>query len=116
MSTIKETVSINRKYKDRLFCMLFGENENKENILSLYNALNHTHYTNPEDIEIITLEDVIYIRMKNDAAILVDSYLSLWEQQSTFNPNMPIRGLMYFGNLYDTYIEKNELNIYVQSW
>lgn len=34
------------------------------------------------------------------------------EQQSTLNPNMPLRGLMYFGNLYDSYIESNGLNIY----
>lgn len=50
--------------------------------------------------------------MKNDVSLLVDSVLSLWEQQSSFNPNMPIRGLMYFGGLYEAYIEKGELNIY----
>lgn len=109
MITTKDGIKINNKYKDRLFCLLFSD---KANILSLYNALNNTHYNNTEDIEITTIEDAIYIKMKNDVSFLIDSYLSLWEQQSTFNPNMPIRGLMYFGNLYDAYIEKNELNIY----
>ena len=103
---------INRKYKDRLFCMLFGSEEYKENILSLYNSLCKTSYTDINDIQIYTIDDVIYIKMKNDVSILLDSYLYLWEQQSSFNPNMPLRGLMYFGKMYDRYIDENSLNIY----
>lgn len=103
---------VNKKYKDRLFCLLFGNEEHKDNILSLYNALCHTTYTNEEDIQIYTIDDVIYIKMKNDVSILLDSFLYLWEQQSTFNPNMPIRGFMYFGKMYDRYITENSLNIY----
>ena len=81
-------------------------------ILSLYNALCNTSYTNTDDIQIYTIEDVIYIKMKNDVSVLLDSFLYLWEQQSTFNPNMPIRGLLYFGKMYDKYITENHLNIY----
>lgn len=103
---------VNKKYKDRLFCLLFGNEEYKDNILSLYNALCHTSYTNVEDIQICTIDDVIYIKMKNDVSILLDSFLYLWEQQSTFNPNMPIRGFMYFGKMYDRYITENSFNIY----
>ena len=103
---------VNKRYKDRLFCLLFGNEEYKDNILSLYNALCHTTYTNEEDIQIYTIDDVIYIKMKNDVSILLDSFLYLWEQQSTFNPNMPIRGFMYFGKMYDRYITENSLNIY----
>ena len=103
---------INKAYKDRLFCLLFGREEYKENILSLYNALNNTSYTNVEDIEITTIDDAIYIKMKNDVSFLIDSYLLLWEQQSSFNPNMPVRGMMYFGKLYSAYIKMRNLNIY----
>lgn len=103
---------INVQYKDRLFRLLFGSEALKDNILSLYNALNGTKYNKPEEIELYTIDDVIYIKMKNDVALILDSYLSLWEQQSSYNPNMPVRGLMYFGKLYDKYIETNELNIY----
>ena len=103
---------VNRKYKDRLFCLLFGNEEYKENILSLYNALCGTSHTNMDDIQIYTIDDVIYIKMKNDVSILLESFLYLWEQQSTYNPNMPIRGLMYFSKMYDRYIMENQLNIY----
>ena len=103
---------INKEYKDRLFCLLFGKEEYKENILSLYNALNNTAYTDVGHVEITTIDDAIYIKMKNDVSFLIDSYLSLWEQQSTFNPNMPVRGLMYYGKLYNAYIKGRSLNIY----
>lgn len=112
MSQTQMNISINRQHKDRLFRMIFGDNENKANILSLYNALYDTNHTNEDDVEITTIEDAIYIKMKNDVSLLLDSYLSLWEQQSTFNPNMPIRGLMYYGNLYNSYIEAKKLPIY----
>lgn len=39
----------NRKYKDTVFRMLFSD---KENLLSLYNAINRSVYENPEDLEL----------------------------------------------------------------
>lgn len=105
-------VKINKKYKDRLFCLRFGSEKYKEDMLSLYNALNGTSYQNADDISITTIDDTIYIHMKNDISILIDGNMPLWKQQSTLNPNMPVRGLMYFGNLYDIYIQSNELNVY----
>ncbi len=107
-----ENIRINSQYKDRLFRLLFGSEERKENIISLYNALYQTAYDIDDITEITTLDDAVYIKMKNDVSILIDSYLTLWEQQSSYNPNMPLRGLMYFGNLYEAYIDKNTLNIY----
>lgn len=99
----------NRKYKDRLFQRVF---QKKEDLLDLYNAINHTAYMNPGDLEITTLEDVIYLSMKNDLSFVISATLNLYEQQSTFNPNMPIRGLMYFARLYEAYIKENSLDIY----
>ena len=104
--------NINRQYKDRLFRKLFGSIEMRDNILSLYNALNGTEYTAADELELKTLEDAIYIKMKNDVAFLIDSYLPLWEQQSTYNPNMPVRGFMYFGELYGAYLTEHGCNIY----
>ena len=105
-------VKVNRKYRDRLFRFRFGREEYKEDMLSLYNAINGTSYEDAEDISITTIEDIIYISMKNDVSLLLDGNLSLWEQQSTLNLNMPLRGLIYFGNLYSQYVETNKINIY----
>jgi hypothetical protein len=105
-------VKINNKYKDRLFRLLFGSYERKGNIISLYNALNNSSYNADDITELTTLDDAVYIKMKNDVSLLIDSYLPLWEQQSSYNPNMPIRGLMYFGNLYEAYIDRNNKIIY----
>ena len=99
----------NQKHKDRLFQKVF---ERKEDLLALYNAVNHTSYTNAEELEITTLDDVIYLSMKNDLSFIISATLNLYEHQSTFNANMPIRGLLYFARLYEAYIKKNKLDIY----
>ena len=100
---------IRKKYKDRLFQKVF---EDKKDLLELYNAVNETQYTNPDELEITTLEDVIYLSMKNDLSFIISSTLNLYEHQSTYNPNMPIRGLIYFARLYEAYINKNGYNVY----
>ncbi|MCR5324403.1 MAG: hypothetical protein K6E85_14185 [Lachnospiraceae bacterium] len=105
-------VIVNNKYKDRLFRMLFGTEENKDNILSLYNALNKTSYKDAGDIEIVTIDNVIYMGMRNDSSFIIECHIPLWEQQSTYNPNMPVRGFMYYGKLYDTYITQQSVSIY----
>lgn len=91
-----------RDHKDTLFRDLFKD---PEHALSLYNALNGTAYDNPDDLEVTTLEDVIYINMKNDVSFLIGGELVLWEHQSTYNPNMPLRGLQYFARLYSAWVD-----------
>lgn len=105
-------IHINSKYKDRLFRMLFGREDSKEYTISLFNAVNGTDYGSDEIITITTLEDVIYVKLKNDISFVIDGYIPLWEHQSTVNPNMPLRGLLYFGELYGNLIikEKNRLH------
>ncbi len=105
---------IQHKHKDRLFTFLFGREENKKNLLSLYNALNDKNYTDLDELEINTIEDVIYLGYKNDVSCIFTSeeIMSLYEQQSTYCPNMPIRGVIYFAKLYEKYIIKNNLNLY----
>ncbi len=84
---------VNRKYKDSVFRMAFKD---KKELLSLYNAINGTHHENPEELEITTLENAVYMSMKNDVSCCLDMNLQLYEQQSTVNPNMPKRFLEYF--------------------
>lgn len=81
-----------RNYKDTVFRMLFRE---KENLLTLYNALNQTSYTDVDSLEITTLENAVYTNYKNDISFVFDFELLLYEHQSTFNPNMPLRNLLY---------------------
>ncbi len=104
--------SVNREYKDRIFCMIFGYEKYKKNLLDLFNALNGTNYTREEDLEINTLDNAIYMSMRNDVSCIIDSNMALFEQQSTWNPNMPLRGFLYCGSLYNKYIKQHKLDIY----
>ncbi len=97
---------VNREYKSTLFTKLFGEN--KENALSLYNALNNSNYTNIDDLHYTTLDDVVYIHMKNDVSFMIGRTLNLYEHQSSYNRNMPLRGFLYFAEVIKQLIEGNE--------
>lgn len=100
---------LNRNHKDRLFKKIFEE---KKNALSLYNALNNSDYTNYEDIEITTVDDVVYMGMKNDVSFIFDSKINMYEQQSTYNPNMPLRALLYIAQQYEKFIAARDYNFY----
>lgn len=105
-STTAGAVSANRNYKDTVFRMLFSD---KKNLLSLYNAVNSRDYTNPDDLEIVTLENAIYMGMKNDLAFIIDTNLYLYEHQSTYNPNMPLRDLFYISSEYQKMLDQKSL-------
>ncbi len=100
---------VNKKFKDSLFRMIFRE---KEELLSLYNAINGSDHQNPEDLRINTMEDVVYMSMKNDVSFLFHDYLNLYEAQSTVCENMPARGLIYFSLLLQGYVDEMNLNLY----
>ena len=100
----KTRQKINRKYKDRLFRFVFRD---KKDLLELYNAINGTDYKDTKELEINTLENVLYLGMKNDLSFLLCSSINLYEHQSTWNENMPLRGLFYFSDLYQRYLKKN---------
>lgn len=97
---------VNRSYKDTLFRMIFQE---KEALLSLYNAVGQTDYKDASQLEIVTLENAIYMNMKNDLAFLINLELNLYEHQSTWNPNMPLRDLFYVAKEYEQLIRKETL-------
>ena len=103
---------LNTKYKDRLFRLIFHE---KKELLELYNAVNESHYTNPDDLEITTIEDVVYMRMRNDLSFIIGDEMNLQEHQSTFYPNLPLRGLFYFSSVYKAYIEPMKHKLYSTS-
>ena len=97
MSETKEVMPVNFKYKARIFEMLYSD---KKELLDLYNAVNGTAYDNPEELEINTLENAIYMAMHNDVSFVIDTMLSLYEHQSTYSPNLPLRYLFYISDLY----------------
>ena len=105
---------VNRENKDRLFRFIFGRPENKEWTLSLYNAVNGSHYTDPELLEITTIEDALYMSMKNDLSFLIADTMNFYEHQASVNPNMPIRMLIYAGMVYSKHVEdeRNQINLY----
>ena len=105
---------INRENKDRLFKFIFGNEKNRAWTLSLYNAINGSSYTDPDEIEFTTIADVLYMGMKDDITFLITDILNVYEQQSTFNPNMPMRYLIYLGMIYSKYAENNkhQVNLY----
>ncbi len=104
--------NVNRNYKDSLFRMIFRE---KKELLNLYNAVNGSNYTDPELLEVNTMEDILYMGMKNDISFLIGDYLNLYEEQSTLNPNMPLRGVFYFSRLYQGFVAKHHLDVYGRS-
>ena len=103
---------INRNYKDNVFRMLFGSAEAKENALELYNAIAETSYTDPSELELNMIENAVYMGYKNDVSFIFRDEMHLWEEQSTYNPNMPVRGLTYFSRLYSKYLTQQHINIF----
>lgn len=102
-------VKVNRNVKDRLFRILFRE---KRDLLSLYNAVNGTSYEDPEALEVNTLEDAVFVGMKNDISFIIGDIMSVYEHQSTLNPNIPLRGLFYVTDLYRGYLEQHNISLH----
>ena len=60
-----------REYKDRLFTFIFCREENRAWTLSRYNAVNGSNYANPDDIQITTIKEVLYMGMHNDVSFMI---------------------------------------------
>ena len=101
-----ELPMLNREYKDTIFRWIFSI---IENLLSLYNAVTGKNYQNPEDLDIVTLENAIYMGMKNDLAFVLEMGLYLYEHQSTYNPNIPLRDLFYIASEYQDLVDGKSL-------
>ena len=87
--------------------MLFSD---KKELLGLYNAVSGKQYKDPGALNVNTLENAIYMAIKNDLSFVIDSRLSLYEHQSTYSPKLPLRMLLYLADLYAD-LMKNE-NLY----
>ena len=101
MTKQTEEKTVKRDYKSRMFTMIYRD---KKELLKLYNAIGQRNYEDPELLTINTLENAIYMSMQNDLSFVIDSRLSLYEHQSTYNPNLPLRFLLYLSDLYEKMI------------
>ena len=101
-----DNVKVADDYKDRLFRMIFND---KEKLLELYNAMNRSDYTDASELQVVTLENAIYLSMKNDVAYVLHDELFLYEQQSTKNANMPLRCLFYASDTYSILVKDKNL-------
>lgn len=102
----RSAITANRKYKDTVFRKLFSD---RKNLLSMYNAINGTAYMDASQLEIVTLDNAIYMGMKNDLAFIINTNLFLYEHQSTYNPNMPLRDLFYISGEYQKLVDLKSL-------
>ncbi len=100
----------NRKVKDRLFCYIFEHD--RRALLELYNALNDTDYQDEQMLQVVTLDNAVYMSMNNDMAFLLIGTLNLYEHQSTICPNLPLRFLLYIAAEYEGLTARMGANIY----
>ena len=107
MTERNHLLPVNFTYKARIFEMLYSD---KKELLDLYNAINGTNYKDPEQLEINTLENAIYMAMHNDISFVIDMKVSLYEHQSTYSPNLPLRYLFYISDLYS--VITKDMNLY----
>ena len=99
----------NREYKSDVFSLLL---QDKRYALDVYNALNHSNYEDPEEIEIITTNHGISLSIRNDASFMIDRHINYYEHQASFNPNMPLRCLIYYVNDIQEVVEYNKKDLY----
>ena len=96
----------NREYKSDVISMML---QIPEYALDVYNAMNDSAYTDPDMIQIMRLENGISLSVRNDASFFISNYLNLYEHQSTYSPNAPLRFLIYLTSLLKKMIGKRDL-------
>jgi hypothetical protein len=99
-------MEVNTKYKDSVFSFLFS---NPDALRELYSALEGVTLPPDAPVSINTLSDVLYMGQVNDISFTIDNRLVvLLEHQSTINPNMPLRLLIYIARVYEKIIDRRK--------
>jgi predicted transposase YdaD len=100
-------VEANREHKDSVFTAFFS---GKPKLLELYNAIADTNYPPDTDVQINTLKNVLFTGLVNDISFLLgDILVILMEHQSTINPNMPVRFMLYIAQIYERILDAYNL-------
>ena len=98
----------NTRYKDSVFSFLFSD---PDILRELYCALENVNLPSDIPVTINTLQDVLFMDRVNDISFEIGGKLViLLEHQSTINPNMTLRLLMYIARIYEKIVDNR--NIY----
>jgi hypothetical protein len=92
-----------RDFKDALFRFIFNR---PEWALELYNALRGTDHRDPSEIEFTTIGDFLFLGMRNDVSFIIGSEMMVWEHQSTYSANLPVRMVPYLGAAFGKYLRR----------
>lgn len=110
---MEQNTIINRMHKDRLFKMVFSE-ENKA--FELYCAIRNINGKLDEaNLEFDTIDDAIFMKTKNDLSFCCFNDMNFFEQQSTYNANEPLRLLIYYGQVISAYVKTKGIDIFSSS-
>ncbi|MDR2701439.1 MAG: Rpn family recombination-promoting nuclease/putative transposase [Spirochaetaceae bacterium] len=95
-------MGVNSKYKDSVFSFIFN---NPDTLRELYSALKGVSLPPDLPVTINTLQNVLFMELINDISFQIGGKLVvLIEHQSTINPNMALRLLMYIARVYEKII------------
>ena len=98
---------MNTKYKDSLFSWLFSD---PAALRELYSAIEGVPLDETLLVTINTLEGVLFMERINDISFeIAGKLIVLIEHQSTINPNMAIRLLLYAARVYEKIIDNKTL-------
>ena len=102
---------VNREFKNSVFIDMFAQDEYR---LQLFQTL-HPEMTDvtADDIELITLKQVITNHQYNDLAFLVGNFLMVFvEAQSDWSINILIRILLYLADTIQEYLHERRMDIH----
>jgi predicted transposase/invertase (TIGR01784 family) len=97
----------NTKFKNNVFTMLFHD---PDLLRELYCALEGVSLPPDTPVSINTLENVLFLDFNNDISFEIDGKIVvLIEHQSTINPNMALRLLLYIARVLEKRINSRAL-------
>jgi len=92
-------LKLNKKFKSSVFSLIFG---NPDTLRELYCALEGVTLASDVPVVINTLEDAIFMDRINDISFEIGGKMVvLIEHQSSINPNMALRLLIYIARVYE---------------
>jgi hypothetical protein len=96
-----------RTYKDSVFSLLFSD---PDALRELYGAIEGVSLGPSVPVKINTLEGALFMERINDISFeIAGKVVVLIEHQSTINPNMALRLLMYIARVYEKIIDNKVL-------